>query len=141
MKFLSLLFLTLFLGKGCNPSEDLKHVRIEYTAISRGYYQQIVVSNQEIILQTGRNNSDKKTSAISESDWNELIADFQLIALDKVATYKAPSQKRFSDGAALANVKITVKEKEYQSADFDHGFPPVGMEKLINKMVAIANQK
>lgn len=141
MKFLSLLFLTLFLGKGCNPSEDLKHVRIEYTAISRGYYQQIVVSNQEIILQTGRNNSDKKTSAISESDWNELIADFQLIALDKVTTYKAPSQKRFSDGTALANVKITVKEKEYQSADFDHGFPPVEMEKLINKMIAIANQK
>jgi hypothetical protein len=141
MKLLALLFLTLFVGKGCSNTDDLKNTRIEYTAISRGYYQQIVVSNQGMVVQTGREGSEKKTISISEKEWKALVANFQTIELEQVAAFKAPTQKRFWDGAALAHVKFTVNEKEYQSADFDHGFPPAEMEKLINKLVALANQK
>jgi hypothetical protein len=143
MKILSLIFLTLFLGKGCSDSnsEEIKNSRVEYTAISRGYYQNIVVKNKEMVVQNDRNGLDKKTISISESDWKEMVAAFQLIELEKIATYKDPTQKRFSDGAAIANVKITFKEKEYQSVEFDHGMPPVEMEKLINKIVELAKQK
>lgn len=143
MKLVSLILLSLFLGKGCTntDTEEIKNTKIEYTATSRGYYQNIVVKNKEIVLQKDRNNSDKKTITISDSDWKEMVAAFQLIELEKLSTYKDPTQKRFSDGAAIANVKITFKEKDYQSVEFDHGMPPVEMEKLINKIVELANQK
>ena len=143
MKTLSLIFLTLFLGKGCSDSnsEEIKNTRIEYTATSRGFYQNIIVKNKEMVVQNDRNGLDKKTISISESDWKTLVADFQLIELEKIATYKDPTQKRFSDGAAIANMKITFKEKDYQSVEFDHGVPPVEMGKLINKIVELANQK
>ena len=143
MKLVSLILLSLFLEKGCTntDTEEIKNTKIEYTATSRGYYQNIVVKNKEIVLQKDRNNSDKKTITISDSDWKEMVAAFQLIELEKLSTYKDPTQKRFSDGAAIANVKITFKEKDYQSVEFDHGMPPVEMEKLINKIVELANQK
>ena len=143
MKLVSLILLSLFLGKGCTntDTEEIKNTKIEYTATSRGYYKNIVVKNKELVLQKDRNNSDKKTITISDSDWKEMVAAFQLIELEKLSTYKDPTQKRFSDGAAIANVKITFKEKDYQSVEFDHGMPPVEMEKLINKIVELANQK
>lgn len=143
MKLVSLILLSLFLGKGCTntDTEDIKNTKIEYTSTSRGYYQNIVVKNKEMVLQKDRNNSDKKTITISDSDWKEMVAAFQLIELEKLSTYKDPTQKRFSDCAAIANVKITFKEKDYQSVEFDHGIPPVEMEKLINKIVELANQK
>jgi hypothetical protein len=141
MKILSLIFLSLFLGKGCSNGDDLTTTQIVYNASSRGFYQNIVVKNKEMVVQNDRNGLDKKTISISESDWKEMVAAFQLIELEKIATYKDPTQKRFSDGAAIANVKITFKEKEYQSVEFDHGMPPVEMEKLINKIVELAKQK
>jgi hypothetical protein len=141
MKILSLIFLSLFLGKGCSNGDDLTTTQIVYNASSRGFYQNIVVKNKQMVVQNDRNNSKPFTVSITESDWNELVAAFQLIELDKLSTFKDPTQKRFYDGAAIANVKITFKEKEYQSVEFDHGMPPVEMEKLINKIVELAKQK
>ena len=141
MKTLSFILLTLFLGKGCSDSKEMKNTRIEYTATSRGFYQNIIVQNSELFLQNDRNNTDKKVISISESDWKELVADFQLIELEKLSTFKDPTQKRFYDGAAIANVKIVFKEKDYQSVEFDHGNPPVEIEKMIQKIVELANKK
>jgi hypothetical protein len=70
-----------------------------------------------------------------------LVSDFETIALDSLATYKDPTQKRFYDGAAIANLKVTYKEKEYQTLDFDHGFPPVEIEKLVNKIVVLGKKE
>lgn len=143
MKIVSFILLTLFLGKGCSDSvsKEMKNTRIEYSATSRGFYQNIIVQNSELFLQNDRNNPDKKVISISESDWKELVTDFQLIELEKLSSFKDPTQKRFSDGAAIANVKIVFKEKDYQSVEFDHGNPPVEIEKMIHKIVELANKK
>jgi hypothetical protein len=41
MKILSILFLTLFLGNGCDSAkaQDMENAIIEYTANTRGFYQ------------------------------------------------------------------------------------------------------
>jgi hypothetical protein len=57
-----------------------------------------------------------------------------------VETLKAPSEKRFHDGAAMANLKIVHKEKTYQSKTFDHGTPPKEIEKLVKKINALAEK-
>ena len=45
MKIISLLFLTIFLGKGCNAEQkqDIETAVIEYTATTRGFFQKIIV--------------------------------------------------------------------------------------------------
>lgn len=134
MKLLSLFFLTIFLGKGCDAQkqQDLQTTVIEYVANTRGFYKKITVQNQMVLVSKDRKGNDKPVQIkISDSDWKKLIADFQEINLDEVPNLKAPSEKRFYDGAAIANLKIIHKDKTYESTNFDHGNPPAEIKNLV----------
>lgn len=134
MKLLSLFFLTIFLGKGCDAQkqQDLQTTVIEYVANTRGFYKKITVQNQMVLVSKDRKGNDKPVQIkISDSDWKKLIADFQEINLNEVPNLKAPSEKRFYDGAAIANLKIIHKDKTYESTNFDHGNPPAEIKKLV----------
>ena len=137
MKILSLLFLTLFLGKGCDceQRQEAKTAVIEYVANSRGFHQKIIIQNQTISISKDRNPDIKRvTTKISNTDWKILVTEFQKINLEEVPNLKAPTEKRFYDGAAIANLKITFKGKTYETQAFDHGFPPAKIAKLVNKI-------
>ena len=144
MKIISLLFLTLFLGKGCNEEtqNDIKTAVIEYTANTRGYYQKIVVKDQMVTISKDRDGKDKAIATkISDSDWKDLINYFNDINLDEIKDLKAPTEKRFYDGAAMANLRIIYQGKQYDSQTFDHGTPPVEIEKFVNKIVSLAKEE
>jgi hypothetical protein len=51
--------------------------------------------------------------------------------LENLTNLKAPTEKRFYDGAAIANLKIIYNGKIYQSSDFDHGFPPMQIKRVV----------
>lgn len=139
MKVITMILLTIFLGKSCSQEtkNDLENSSIEYIANTRGYYQKITIQNQEVSISKNRNEEGKGTTTkISDADWKELVNVFETIQLDSLSTYKDPTQKRFYDGAPMAKLKITYKEKEYESLNFDHGFPPVEIEKLVTKIVS-----
>lgn len=143
MKLISLLFLTLFLGKGCEntKAQEIDTAIIEYIANTRGFYQKIVVEKQQVSITKERNQQDKPVATkISDADWNELNNLFQDLNLDEIPDLKSPTEKRFYDGAAIANLKITYKGKIYESKSFDHGFPPVEIKKLVNKINSFAKQ-
>jgi hypothetical protein len=144
MKILSLLFLTIFLGKGCDSAkaQDIQSAVIEYTANTRGFYQKITVKNQMVTVSKDRNGTDKPVQVkISDADWNELVSCFKKVKLDSLAKLKAPTQKRFYDGAAIADLKITYKDKTYETTSFDHGFPPKEIKKFVNKITALAKKE
>jgi hypothetical protein len=61
--------------------------------------------------------------------------------LEKLPTLKDSTQKRFYDGAAIANLKVRYQDKNYETTDFDHEFPPAEIEKLVNKIVSLAKEK
>ncbi|MDI5896448.1 hypothetical protein [Flavobacterium yafengii] len=137
MKVLSLLFLTIFLGKGCNSAQaqEISNAVIEYEANTRGFYQKITVKNQMVTVSKDRDGNDKPTpTKISDADWKELVDCFEIMELDSLSKLKAPSEKRFHDGAAIANLKITFKDKTYETTSFDHGFPPKEIKKFVNKI-------
>ncbi|PRZ26313.1 hypothetical protein [Flavobacterium granuli] len=143
MKLISLLFLTLFLGKGCEntKAQEIDAAIIEYVANTRGFYQKIVVEKQQLSISKERDQQDKPVATkISDADWNELINLFQDLNLEEIPDLKSPTEKRFYDGAAIANLKITYKGKIYESKSFDHGFPPVEIKKLVNKINSFAKQ-
>jgi len=144
MKSITLILLSLFLGKSCSQEapKDIANTVIQYTATSRGYYIQIVVVNQKATISRGRENKKPTEEiTISKSDWNALIAEFQKITLEDLPTLKDPTQKRFYDGAAIANLKIRYQGKNYETVDFDHGFPPTAIEKFVQKIVSLDTQQ
>jgi hypothetical protein len=139
MKAITMIILTLFLGKGCSQEtkNDLANSTIQYVANTRGFYQKITIKNQEVFISNDRNEEgDGTASKIADKDWKELVGYFETIELDSIPNLKDPTQKRFYDGAAIANLKITYKEKEYETVAFDHGFPPLEIEKLVTKIVS-----
>ncbi len=143
MKLLSLLFLTIILGKGCDnaTAQDMQNTVIEYTANTRGFYQNITIKDQLVSVSKDRNNNDKAISTkISDADWAALINDFKELKLETLKDLKAPTEKRFYDGAAIANLKITYKDKSYETTSFDHGFPPKEIKKLVDKINTFAKK-
>lgn len=144
MKAFTLLLLTIFLGKGCTEEAkmDMANTIIEYTANTRGYYKKITIQNKEVFVSRERGSAERGTpTPISDADWKELVGYFKEVDLENLQTYKDPTQRRFYDGAPMADLKVKYKEKEYQSATFDHGFPPVQIEKLINKITSFSKDE
>jgi hypothetical protein len=138
MKVITMIFLSIFLTKGCSQEAktDLADTTIEYVANTRGFYQKITIQNKNVYSNSDRNsNKLGESKAISDADWKELVSLFEKLELDSLSTYKDPTQKRFYDGAAIANLNITYKGKEYSTVSFDHGFPPIEIENLVNKVV------
>jgi hypothetical protein len=60
---------------------------------------------------------------------------------ESVPTLKAPTEKRFYDGAAMANIHITKSGNTYSSETFDHGFPPASIEKFVKKLLSYTEEK
>jgi len=144
MKVFTILVLTIFMAKGCSQEakNDIANTKIVYTANTRGFYQKLTLQNQEISVSRERDLSDKGvTSKISDADWKELVGYFEKIKLDSLSTYKDPTQKRVYDGAAIAKLIINYQEKEYQTKNFDHGYPPVEIEKFVNKLVSLVKEE
>ena len=144
MKAITIILLSVFLVKSCSnqAQNDIANTTLQYTASSRGFFQKIVVINQKATISRDRNGEKSPEEiAITDKDWKEIISYFQKIDLEKVPTLKDPTQKRFYDGAAIANLKVRYQDKNYETTDFDHEFPPAEIEKLVNKIVSLAKEK
>lgn len=144
MKIFSLLFLTLLMSKSCSnqAQNDLKTSVVQYSADTRGYHLKIIIVDQKATISQGRGTDNpSEIVSISDADWNELITEFQKINLEEIPNLKDPTQKRFHDGAAIANLKIRYQDKNYETVSFDHGTPPAAIEGFVNKIVSLAKQK
>jgi len=133
MRILSLLLLVMVVGTGCSSQKktDMTTTVIEYSAMSRGYFKKIVVQNQSVSVTNGRD-AQAVENKIDDAKWKQIVAEFEKINLESISTLKAPTEKRFYDGAAIGNLKITQNQKTYESQAFDNGFPPKEIEKLVH---------
>lgn len=136
MRILSLLLLTIIIGTSCSSQKktDMKSTQIEYSAVSRGLYKKIVVRNQIVSVTNGRN-SEAVESRISDAKWKQIVSEFSKVNLDTYSVLKGPTEKRFYDGAAIANLKIIQNQKIYETQGFDNGAPPKEIEKLVNLLL------
>jgi hypothetical protein len=144
MKIFTIIVMTFFLQKGCDAQsqKEMKDVMIEYTAVSRGFHQKIIVTNQTVSIFKTRNQSEKPVpTKISDADWEIICTNFQAIKLDQMATLKSPTQKRFHDGAAIGDLKIDIQGKTYKSQSFDHGNPPKEFKELVDKINTFAKKE
>jgi hypothetical protein len=144
MKLYALVLLSVFLSKSCESQtkNDLKTAVLEYTANTRGFYQKITIQDQTVSVSKDRSGNDKPIATkISEKEWKELVGYFEAVDLDGLATLKAPTKKRFHDGAAIANLKVIYKDKTYETEAFDHGYPPEAIKKIVVKINSFAKKE
>jgi hypothetical protein len=143
MKLFTVILLSVFLSKSCTSQtkNDLKTAVLEYTANTRGFYQKITIQDQMVTVSKDRSGNDKPVATkISDKDWKELVGYFETLELDSLTTLKAPTQKRFHDGAAIANLKVVYKDKTYETQAFDHGVPPAAIKKIVDKLNTFAKK-
>ena len=113
-----------------------------YEANARGYTLSCKVENQVLYTTKEREFTDYSDKiAISDADWNEISTLVKAVDLDKVKDMKWPTEKRYYDGAAHANITFELKGVKYPANGFDHGFPPVEVEKLVNKILSLVENK
>ncbi len=115
---------------------------VYYEATTRGFFMALKVENQTLFISKERDFKEYSDKiAISDADWNEISTLAKAVDLDKVKDLKWPTEKRYYDGAAHANIIFEAKGVKYPANGFDHGFPPAEVEKLVNKLTTIAETK
>ena len=143
-----LLGMILLFFVGCKPTKtDVNNHQnkdipvIKYEANARNLFLNIKVENQVLFVSRSRDAKDyQEKITISEDDWKEIVMLIKTVDLAKVKDLKWPTEKRFYDGAAHANVTFISNGVEYPANGFDHGFPPVEIEKLVNKILKLTEK-
>ena len=113
---------------------------LEYEEMSRGIYRKIVIENNRAILTAGRN-SKPIAFDISEEDFAILAKLYVAVNKEELKDLKDPTQKRFYDGAPIAHFKIVEGDKEYQTVDFDGGFPPAEIKEIVEKVIEVTQKE
>lgn len=136
-----LLVSTIILNSCTNQKMHLakhqtKHVSIKYQAFSRGFFQEILVSEKHIIFYDDREYKNAKTYKISKKEWEEFMRLLSAVDVDELPKLKAPTAKRLYDGAPHATLSIEKKGQTTSSSSFDHGHPPKQLKALIDYMLS-----
>lgn len=114
---------------------------IKYEANARGLALAVKVENQILYVSRVRDFKDyEEKIKISDADWKEIVTLTKAVDLDKVKDLKWPTEKRYYDGAAHANIFFISGGIEYPANGFDHGYPPVEIEKLVNKILKLTEK-
>lgn len=137
MKNIIFFIFSIVIWSSCAPqmSQEVKESTITYQALSRGFYLNVEIQGKKMQIIRGRN-TPGKIYTLSNSDFKSLSKLFQKITLKELENYKAPTEKRFYDGAAIANLSVTYQGQVYSSQGFDHGNPPVEIADFVNKIVS-----
>jgi hypothetical protein len=138
MKTIALFLMTILLS--ANGCEDMKDTIIEYNAMSRGFYLNVAVKNENVIVMTERR-GEAKTTKLSQDTLKEIADMVKEIDLEGMPDLKSPTEKRYYDGAAIGTLKITRNGEVYESQAFDHGEPPAAIKKLVDKLMTFVPQE
>ncbi len=116
---------------------------LKYEETTRGFARKISVENgvATIFSRKLRAGEEQKTVKISDKDLAELAKLYQKIDLEGMANLESPSQKRFHDGAAIANFIVVEGDNIYTSTAFDGGNPPAEIADIVNKLIEITAEK
>ena len=123
--------------KANKTEKEEESISFEYSAHSRGTFKHIIISKKQFSIQNNRGDVAlvKKSN---QAHWNTLLKASKPIDIENIPNLKAPSEKRFFDGAAIANLKIIYNGKTYETPSFDHGNPPKEIAELVKEILSIS---
>lgn len=143
MKYFFIVSFIMFLStcnnvaKSAAQSKQDNSVSVNYSAISRGTYLKISITDSIISVSKGR--KDKPiVKPITDENRKKFIHLISTINLDSLSLFKDPTQARFYDGAAIGALEITKNGQVYESSNFDHGAPPKEIEAIVKEILSIS---
>lgn len=138
MKTQLLLFLSLILSVSCSPklAQELKGSTITYQAISRGFYLNVELQGN-IMTISRQQDTDGEDVVLKAADFKIIQNLYKKLKLKQLSNYRAPTEQRFHDGAAIATLTINNQGESYASQAFDHGNPPLEIADFVNKIVSL----
>lgn len=140
MRIIFALILPLFfLNCATKTTQKMQESSIVYEAVTRGFYMKAEIQGNKMTLVRDRN-AEPVVCVLSEKDLNELDKMFQKVNLKDIELYKAPTEKRFYDGAAIGTLNVSYEGKNYNTQAFDHGNPPAEIAEFINKIVSFTEK-
>ena len=111
-----------------------------YDSHTRGYHYTLTVyETYATVIKEYQGKPEK--IAVVDTDIAELKKIIVDVSVNKIGTYEAPTKKRHHDGAPHTTISIFKKGEKYSSQTFDGGFPPKGLEVLVNKVLSLSAEK
>ncbi|MDD3004283.1 hypothetical protein [Flavobacterium sp.] len=137
MKKIIFFVFSIVMVSSCGPkmTQEVKESTITYQALSRGFYLNVEIQGKKMQIIRERD-TPGKSYTLSNADFNALSKLYLKVTLKELQYYKAPTEKRFYDGAAIANLSVNYQGQVYNSQGFDHGNPPKEIADFINKIVS-----
>ncbi|MFH6767598.1 META domain-containing protein [Gaetbulibacter aquiaggeris] len=112
-------------------------VMFEYSTTSRGVYKSISINKKQVSV-VNKRDDDPVIKVCSAPEWEQLINAIKTVDVKNISNLKAPSDRRFFDGALIAKLIIYSDDKKYESASFDHGNPPKEIETIVKEILSIS---
>ena len=134
MKFL-IMIIAFAVMDACNAQHSEEVVEIVYKTYSRGSSLEMKVSPNQLVYKTRESES---STPLTSEQWKSLTLLCDEIALDKIKDFPAPSNRRWGDMAAHANLIILTEKGNYRSQTFDAGNPPEELLLLIKELFEVA---
>ena len=135
MRLFKILLLILFFSCSnfkYNLYSKQNGIELHYTFNSKNNYTKIIITKEKVLNKYNK----VVTSNITTTDyWQTCILLLSKIELKKLTNIKAPSSKRYFDGAPHAILSIKIAGEEINTPFFDHGFPPKEIAALINHIL------
>lgn len=134
------ILLSVFVLNSCtNQKTSLaKHQKetysIKYQAFSRGFFQEVLLSEKNIIFYDDRGYKSAKTYELSKKEQAEFQQLLSVLDIKGLPKLKAPTAKRLYDGAPHASLTINQNGTSTSSSTFDHGHPPKQLKALVDYM-------
>jgi hypothetical protein len=114
--------------------------KIVFESNSRGFFHSITIENDTITSSKIRGEKGSQFQ-LSSDEMKTIQMELEKIEFVKIPTLEAPSEKRFYDAAPITYLEIIEKDKSYKTPEFDGGYPPKYIQKLVLTILAIVEKK
>jgi hypothetical protein len=114
--------------------------KIVFESNSRGFFHSITLENDTITSSKIRGEKGSQFQ-LSSDEMKTIQMELEKIEFVKIPTLEAPSEKRFYDAAPITYLEIIEKDKSYKTPEFDGGYPPKYIQKLVLTILAIVEKK
>ncbi len=114
--------------------------KIVFESNSRGFFHSITIENGTITSSKIRGEKGSQVQ-LSSDEMKTIQMELEKIEFVKIPTLEAPSEKRFYDAAPITYLEIIEKDKSYKTPEFDGGYPPKYIQKLVLTILAIVEKK
>ena len=133
--YLYAVLLCLITLNSCGQENKINE--ITYTANSRGFFEEVHVTNDSFTIKKSRDVDAVKSYALSGKQKSDLQEALRAISVENLNKLAVPSDAHTYDGAAMATLKVKKGDSTLETRVFDHGNPPKQISGLVNILLTL----